>query len=59
MYANKGFGNKFVKNLFFGEVISPDGKILKKGNVARQIRNLASRKDAREPIKQLYKKYLG
>lgn len=38
--ASKDFGDNFAKQLFFGEITSPDGKILKQGNVARQIRNL-------------------
>ena len=57
-FASKDFGDNFTKELFFGEKIV-NGKIVKQGNVARQIRNLASKKGAKEPIKQLYKEYLG
>lgn len=58
-FASKDFGDRFARELFFGEKVSSSGKILKKGNIGRQIRNLASRKDAREPVKQLYKEFLG
>lgn len=48
-FAERAFSNKFVDNLLFG----------KSNNAMKQIKNLARKREAFVPIKELYKKYLG
>jgi len=49
LFANKNFADDFAKKLFFGA----------DDNLAKQMYTLAHRKGAKEPVKAIYKNFLG